>query len=313
MLAADGVRTETDDVVVGLDIGGSKTHGIRISGGAVAAEATAGSANIQNVSARQAGEALERIFAELGGPDISLVIAGAGGVDTDDAAARLAHLIQPFVPGARVEAIHDTRLILAAGGATTGIALIAGTGSVAWGVNSAGDTARAGGWGYLLGDEGSGYWMGREAVRHALRQANRGNSPDMLTRALLDTTGAAAPEELIAHFHNFPDRHYLAAQSRLVFNTAGEGHTASLELIDDAAAHMSRLVADVAGQLDLGGPVVAGGGLAVHQKLWQERLSDHLGRRGLDLRVIDREPVYGVLTLLPGQPTQVRRRRPGSL
>lgn len=313
MLAAHGAQTGSADVVIGLDIGGSKTHGIRISGGTITAEATAGSANIQNVSDRQAGEALQGIFAELGGADIALVIAGAGGVDTDDDAARLVGLIQPFVPEGRIEAIHDTRLILAAGDATAGIALIAGTGSVAWGVDSSGNTARAGGWGYLLGDEGSGYWIGREAVRHALRQSNRGNHPDMLTSALLEAAEVARPEELIAHFHNFPDRHYLAGQSRLVFNAAGEGHRASLELIDDAAAHLSRLVADVAGQLDLDGPIVAGGGLAVHQKLLQERLVDHLGRRGLDLRVIDREPVYGVLTFLPGQPTQVRRRRPGSL
>ncbi|GAB3529820.1 N-acetylglucosamine kinase [Arthrobacter monumenti] len=305
MVADGNDRTERD--VIGLDIGGSKTHGIRISAGKVVAEATAASANVQNVSAVQAGEALARIFADLGTDGVGHIIAGAGGVDTDDDARHLASLIQPFVPGARIDAIHDTRLILAAGGATTGIALIAGTGSVAWGTDGTGRTARSGGWGYVLGDEGSGYWIGREAVRHALRQFNRGQQPDSLTHALLEAADVAAPEGLIAHFHNSPDRHYLAAQSRLVFDAASAGHQASNEIVDDAAAHLGALVADVADQLELNGPVVGGGGLAVHQALLQARLAHHLGRHGLEeVRFLDRDPVYGVLRLLE-QARQPRR------
>ena len=64
--------------------------------------------------------------------------------------------------------------ILAAAGLDEGIALIAGTGSVAWGRDRTGRSARAGGWGYLLGDEGSGYAVVRETVRHALRLARPG-------------------------------------------------------------------------------------------------------------------------------------------
>ncbi len=203
------------------------------------------------------------------------------------------------MPGARIDAIHDTRLILAAGGATTGIALIAGTGSVAWGTDGAGRTARSGGWGYLLGDEGSGYWIGREAFRHALRQFNQGQQPDMLTKTLLEAADVAAPEGLIAHFHDSPDRHYLAAQSRLVFDAANAGHEKSNEIVDDAAAHLGALVADVADQLELNGPVVAGGGLAVHQRLLQTGVAHYLGRHGLEeVRFLERDPVYGVLTLL---------------
>ena len=73
--------------------------------------------------------------------------------------------------------VHDTQLILAAADVQDGIALISGTGSVAWGRTPDGRTARAGGWGYLLGDEGSGYWVGRQAVRHALSDPIAANSP----------------------------------------------------------------------------------------------------------------------------------------
>ena len=94
---------------------------------------------------------LADLFARIGGGQVAQVYAGAGGIDTDDDAAALAALIEPHVPGARITVVHDSRLLLAAGGASTGVAVIAGTGSAAWGRNAAGDEARAGGWGYLPG------------------------------------------------------------------------------------------------------------------------------------------------------------------
>ena len=89
------------------------------------------------------------------------------------------------LPGAAVQVVHDTELILATAELTTGIALIAGTGSVAWGRDASGAVARAGGWGYLLGDEGSGYGIAREVVRHALRLADEGQPPDQLSEQLI--------------------------------------------------------------------------------------------------------------------------------
>lgn len=91
-----------------------------------------------------------------------------GRVDTPGQEERLHRLIQAQAPGAAVRIVHDTALILAAADVDHGVALISGTGSVAWGRAADGRTARAGGWGYLLGDEGSGHAVGRQAVRYAL-------------------------------------------------------------------------------------------------------------------------------------------------
>lgn len=271
---------------------------MRWSAGKVAAEARSGSANVQNVTSREAAGSLAEIFAALGG-DVGRVVAGAGGVDTDADAAALRALIAEQVPNARIDVVHDTRLILAAGAAASGIAVIAGTGSVAWGLDGEGQQARSGGWGYLLGDEGSGYWIGREAVRATLHRSNRIEPLGVLGEAVLKANGVQRPEELIALFHSRSGRRHWSGQASLVFDAAVEGDAGARGIIDDAARHLCVLIEDVAHVLRVRGPVIIGGGLAVHQPVLQDRLAAALAEKGFDqVRFLDRDPVYGVEYLL---------------
>jgi N-acetylglucosamine kinase-like BadF-type ATPase len=292
-------------LVVGLDIGGSKTHGAVWSAGTLVAEARAGSANVQNVTSEEAAGSLEALFRELlpagTGAGIAHVVAGSGGVDTPDDAERLRTLIAPYAPRAVIDVVHDTRLILAAGGASTGIAVIAGTGSVAWGVRADGREARSGGWGYLLGDEGSGYWVAREAVRRALHRHDTGHPPDALDAAVLALNGVGTATELIGLFHSGAGRTYWAAQSGAVFDAARAGHTDAGRIIDRAARDLTVLVLDVASVIGVPGPVVLGGGLAMHQPELQERLRALLAaERVTDVVFLDRDPVMGARFLATG-------------
>lgn len=292
--------------LVGLDIGGSHTRGVLFRGDSPVREARSGSANVQNVSRERAAQSLREIFARLEPPPGTTVLAGAGGVDTPHDAAALTQLIRSVAEAAAgagpasetpVIAVHDTRLILAAGGHTEGIAVIAGTGSVAWGVNASGHGTRAGGWGYLLGDEGSGYWLGREAVRHVLRDAQDRGTSDVtpaedgrFARAVLGHAGVSTPTELIAAFHDRPDRTHWAGLARTVIELAPHDDAAR-ELVSAAAAHLVELIITVARNLGEPLPVVMGGGLAttsVGVEL-RERLGDH----GLRVTLLDREPVLG--------------------
>lgn len=286
--------------VIGLDIGGTKTHGVRFEDGEAAADHSAGSSNVQNVSRETAAANLADLFARIGGGPVARVYAGSGGIDTAEDAAALAALIQPHVPGARVTVVHDSRLLLAAGGTDTGVAVIAGTGSAAWGRNHDGGEARAGGWGYLLGDEGSGYWLGREAVRHSLRRMNQGRQPDPLTVSLLEACGLDHPNRLIALFHS-PEagRRFWAQQARLVVEAASAGDPESRALLDRAGADLAALALEVLGQLGINGPVILGGGLGMHVSALQDSFRSNLAGGGVtDVRVLDREPVFGVLQLL---------------
>lgn len=288
-------------ILIGLDIGGTKTHGLRAENGDPGREAFGGSANVQNVRPDEAARALGRVLAELGASDADVVVAGAGGVDTPADAEALRALIAPHAGAARIVVVHDTRLVLAAGGRSTGIAVIAGTGSAAWGTTPDGREARAGGWGHLLGDEGSGYWLGRELVRRALARLDDGLRPDALDRAVLEHCGLAGPGALIERFHGGAGRGYWAGLSQVAFAAAADDDDA-LHLVDRAAGALADLAATVSRRLELPGPVVVGGGLARHQPLLRRRLEEAAAARGLgELRVLDRDPVHGALHLADRQ------------
>ena len=294
---------QPSDVVIGLDIGGTKTRGVRFEHGEPVADESVGSANVQNVSREEAAAHLAELFAKIGRGTVAQVYAGAGGIDTDQDAAALASLIEPHAPGAKITVVHDSRLLLAAGGASTGVAVIAGTGSAAWGANGDGDEARAGGWGYLLGDEGSGYWLGREAVRHSLRRMNQGQEPDGLTRALLDSCNTDDPNKLIALFHS-PDtgRRFWAQQARLVVEAADAGHRVSRDLIDQAGKDLADMAVQVLRQLGLDGPVILGSGLGMNVVRLQESFRQHLAVAGVhDVRILEQDPVFGVPLLVRDQ------------
>jgi len=289
--------------VIGLDIGGTKTRGVRFEDGTAVADESVGSSNVQNVSREEAAGHLAELFARIGGGTVAQVYAGAGGIDTDDDAAALAALIAPHVPGAKITVVHDSRLLLAAGGASTGVAVIGGTGSAAWGRNSLGEEARAGGWGYLLGDEGSGYWLGREAVRHSLRRMNQGLEPDELTAALLASCGVDHPNKLIALFHSAETgRRYWAQKARLVVEAAAAGHAASQELVDQAGRDLAGLAVQTVRQLGIEGPVILGSGLGMNVPRLQESFRSALAAAGIsDVRVLEQDPVFGVLQLVAEQ------------
>jgi N-acetylglucosamine kinase-like BadF-type ATPase len=289
--------------VIGLDIGGTKTHGVRFVDGEVVADEVVGSSNVQNVSRDEAARNLADLFAKIGGGSVGQVYAGAGGIDTDDDAAALTSLISPHVPAAQITVVHDSRLLLAAGRASTGVAVIGGTGSAAWGTSGSGREARAGGWGYLLGDEGSGYWLGREAVRHSLRRMNQGLEPDELTVALLDSCGLDHPNKLIALFHSAgTGRRYWAQRARLVVEAAEAGHATSMAFLVQAGSDLADLAMEALGQLDVEGPVILGGGLGMNVRWIQDSFRKHLAGEGIhDVRILDQEPVFGVLQLLGEQ------------
>ena len=285
---------------VAMDIGGSKTHGILVRDGRPCAEAAVGSANVQNVTPATAAANLTELFAALTAHEVARVVAGAGGADTEADRKALEDLIRPLAPRAAITVVHDSELVLAAGGERCGIAVIAGTGSVAWGRNPRGEQARSGGWGYLLGDEGSGYWLGREAVRHSLRRLDEGRAPDLLTELLLKGCGLSHPSELIARFHSpATGRRHWARQARAVAEAAGMGHTESCDLLEWAGQELASIAVPVARQLGIDGPVILGGGLGMNVPRIQEAFTSTLAEAGIqEVRILDRPPVHGAVRLL---------------
>ncbi|MCM6774161.1 ATPase [Nocardia sp. CDC159] len=282
---------------LGLDIGGSKTMAVRAEDGVIVAEACAGSANLASAGVAEAGRQLDLVLERVHGHGVPVVCAGAAGADTPEGRARLRDLLAERLPDAIIHIVHDSELVLAAAGVDDGVALISGTGSVAWG-RYAGRSVRAGGWGYLLGDQGSGYWVAREAVRRALARVDRGEPADRLGQALAAECGLRSTEQLLDHFYNHTDRRYWARRARIVFEQAALGDPVASAIVDDTVGHLAELVLTVTHRLSYTGPVIVAGGLAVHQPRLQQQLRHTLTEHGLtDLRVLDTDPVRGALRL----------------
>lgn len=146
-----------------------------------------------------------------------------------------------------------TDALIALSGATAGapgIITIAGTGSIAYGRNAAGKTARAGGWGFVFGDEGGAFDIVRQALRAALRFEEGWGPPTALHDALLSVTRARSANELMHRFYTrgYP-RARIAGYATLVDRVAREGDPIALEILHGAAQHLARLAAAVRRQL----------------------------------------------------------------
>ncbi len=189
---------------------------------------------------------------------------GLAGVARAEEQADLADLGR-LVPGARWHLTHDAAIALA--GATAGepgCVIIAGTGAVAYGENT-GRTARAGGWGWLVDDLGSGFDLGRRAVA-AVLQAFDGRGPATeLTDRVLDHFHLEHPEDLIAKLYRPAiGRPELAALAREVVEAARDGDRVAGELLGTAGLYLADMAAAVLRRLDLVTvpvPVATAGGL----------------------------------------------------
>lgn len=296
-----GVGAARGVAVVGLDIGGSSTRAVLGTvDGPVTAEADGPSANVAAVGSGPASRALAAVLADLGDlSGVAAVCAGSAGADTTAELDEVRRLLTPLLPGGTpVLVVHDTALVLAAAGLAAGVVVVAGTGSVAWGVGPDGRTARAGGWGHLLGDEGAGWGLGRAAVRHALDLTDRGGAPDALTGALLSAARVTEPLALIRHAHSASGAGALASLAPAVFEVAATGDRAATALLAEAAAALAALAGTVADRLGTDGPVVLSGGQVRHQPVLVEAVRRLLFDRGIaDVRLLESEPVRGALVL----------------
>ena len=121
---------------------------------------------------------------------------GIAGVDRPDDSVIVAGIMRRIGAHARTLVVNDALVALEAGApGAPGVVIISGTGSIAYGRNANNEGARAGGWGHVLGDEGSGYWIGRAALRAVLREADRRGPRTALTPLLLQHFGVAAGAE----------------------------------------------------------------------------------------------------------------------
>jgi N-acetylglucosamine kinase-like BadF-type ATPase len=186
-----------------------------------------------------------------------------------------------------------------------GVALISGTGSFAFGQSRDGRQARSGGWGRLLGDEGSGYAIALAGLRAATREADSRGPSTRLLPAILHRLRLDRPEQLITAVNRAAlgaDPLDVAALAEVVIATDADGDAVAGRILDEAAADLAELVAAVADKLELAAksfPLALAGGVLVGSSLLREKLKRQLESLGVvpeSLRTVP-EPVWGAVLL----------------
>ncbi|MBX6753408.1 MAG: BadF/BadG/BcrA/BcrD type ATPase [Thermorudis peleae] len=272
-------------LILGIDGGGSKTVAlVGDATGHVRGRGNAGRANYQTAGLAAAVTAIvtatERALANAGLDNTALPVAVAcvalAGVDRPDDQARVTAALEVQGLAQRLVVVNDALPLLAAGCPDGwGIALVSGTGSICYGRSPDGRLARAGGWGYLFGDEGSGCALALEALRLAAQTADgRAQATDVLT-AVLQALGLNTPEQLITAVYQEargrPDR--LATLAPVVLALAEAGNDDARQLVSTQARALARHVNAVAARLSLPEPPLAlSGGLFIHHAWWREQV-----------------------------------------
>jgi N-acetylglucosamine kinase-like BadF-type ATPase len=286
-----------------MDAGGTKTVGLLADeGGSTLREARAGGANLMVLGELAVEKTLYQVLEALDPPGpVAAVCLGIAGADRPTDQETIAGVLRRLGLRQRVRIVNDAFIALVAGApAGTGIVVVAGTGSIAYGVDATGKTARSGGWGYLLGDEGSAFWLGHAAVRQGIRAADGRGPATTLYDRIRRKLDLHDPSELVKWFYDQElSRDRVAQLASVVEEAAAEGDQAADALLDQAAEHLARAARAVAGQLAFPGsfPLVLSGGAFRACPSLGSRLERVLDLPAARVARLEEEPATGALKL----------------
>ena len=294
--------------VLGIDVGGTKTVCLLADErGEILTEARGGGANLQVAGELEVEKILHQVMEEAlrDEPIVPAAIClGVAGVDRKEDSQVVHGIMRRIGFKARVLVVNDALIALAAGvGDAPGVVIISGTGSIAYGRSSHDRAARAGGWGHVLGDEGSGYWIGRHALRAVVREADGRGRATALTPRVLAHFEVATPGDLVHEiYYRHLRRQSIAALGPVVQRARDEGDEVAAAILHTAAAELVIAARSVVTQLEMSHEkflfVLAGGVFRVVP--W---LADELIQRLPDVaplsqaQRLDVEPAVGAVRL----------------
>jgi N-acetylglucosamine kinase-like BadF-type ATPase len=227
--------------VIGIDAGATKTECLLADEkGTVLAKARGTGVNLQLFSEDEVEFALGALAHEVlqghRGRLADALCVGMAGAGRERDFVAMKRILGRLGVARENLVTHDAAIALVAGtGERFGVVLIVGTGAAAYGIDRKGREARAGGWGPLLADEGSGYWMGLRALRAVMRAYDGRSGATLLTRPILERLGVAGEEALVHRVYRELAREEIAALAPLVQQAADLGDGEAQSIIDDAA------------------------------------------------------------------------------
>ena len=276
--------------VLGVDGGGSRTRCLIASlSGHILARGSGGPSNPLTAGFDGAAESIQAAIEEASRRcGINSFIASVMGLaGTERASTReslKARLTLHDLGDLRI--ISDAHVALTgATGCRPGVVVISGTGSIAYGENERGETARAGGWGWRLGDEGSGYDIGHRALIAALRDHDGRGPATLLTESIRGALSLGTIDELVdLTYRGNMGSEEVAALAGLVGKAAGEGDNVALRILEGAGVELGVSASAVIGRLGLTGGFTLGlvGGVFNLGSLIRESLERSVRRTAPD-------------------------------
>lgn len=299
-----------NDLIIGIDGGGTNTRAqLADRNGALLGTGQAGTSNplVHGVPGAQheLQSAITRAFqdAKREPERVAALCMGLGGAGRAREQQELVEWAQHEL-AERAAVVNDGEITLAAGTPENqGVAVIAGTGSLAWGRNSSGETARAGGWGYLIGDEGSGFDMAQNALRAATQYADGRAERTTLLAAIMEFWNLSAPQEIVTRVYRSGKGHAaLAELAPVVIVEAKAGDPVAQEITHQAAHWLAKSVQAVSHALKFAAgpfPLALTGGLMLGAEFYRAQFLHATAELGCICAPVELvlDPVKGAVRL----------------
>ena len=284
--------------ILGVEGGGTKTDWVLLDEtGSVLREGQLPAANLKLSTDEQLLQLFKVLPADA--TDVGVFLAGCL---TDADRAQLRGLAESVWPSARVTVGGDRESGFATAlGNGDGILVISGTGAVVHG-RKGGEVVKAGGWGQLLGDRGSGYDLSREALRQVMLDYDLTANLSPLARAILSELGLNELTQLV-DWVNHAEKRQIARLSPVVFRAAAGGDEAMRAAIEERARELALFTAAVANRLGLGSPEVRlFGGILAHEPDYEARYRHFLAEQlpGARVKLCTQSGAYGAAQLAAG-------------
>ncbi len=291
-------------IVIGVDGGGTKTHGILYrEDGKVLAEGFFPSSNPHSNPEPKVRDALHTLITTLlkdGGLEIENVdgiCLGMAGCDRPADKGLIEKIVREKV-GQDTNLLIDNDAVVAITAVLNrlhGILVIAGTGSICFGFHEARDERRrCGGWGHLIADEGSGYLIGLSAIRAIMRSFDGRQQSTSLTGVILEELNLNSPTDLIGWTYVAGNgKMEVAALARFVHEEAGKGDPVASEILNTQADLLLEIIEPVYRGLFSDEkeptPIALWGGNLIHAKPYQQRVLDLLAKSDMNVEPVIRE------------------------
>jgi N-acetylglucosamine kinase-like BadF-type ATPase len=247
-------------VLIGIDGGGTKTEAAVASlEGRIIAKYEAGPSNVFKVDAAASATALQNVIdgclrhAQASRSEVVSICAGLAGVDRPTIQKQITDFLYKIIPIKKISVVGDaTTALVGATEGEPGMVVISGTGSIAYGMNAQHVRARAGGWGHIVDDFGSGYDIVRNAFNEVFRAHDGLEPPTRLTQAFLKELGADNVDNLLIAIHrDYTSASKIASLFPLVQSVADGGDIIANKLLERAGRDLSSTAEAVVRKLDL--------------------------------------------------------------